>query len=298
MPDILRNALIETAKMMPLLYIIYLAIEFLEYRWSHNVREYVQKAGNAGPAIGAVVGAIPQCGFSVVVAALYSQGLVTVGTLLAVLISTSDEAIPVILSHRDKAGMILPLIATKMGLGLLVGYSLDLIYRRRKKAVLQHANAAELGSCHHNHAVIEDACCGHKVGDGRSVKELIVHPLVHVAKISAFIFVITFAAGYFFSRIGSEDLARLLLQHSIFQPFATALIGMIPNCAASVAIAEMYLRGAISYGSTISGLASGCGLGSLVLLRENKSLRDTLTILGYLLLSSVTAGVVIQLFFG
>src|SRR5208282_2442055 len=185
-----------------------------------------------------------------------------------------------------------------MCLGLLVGYGLDLIYRRRKKAVLQHATAAEQGTCHHNHKVIEDACCGHKVGNGRSVRDLIVHPLLHVAKISGFIFAMTFAAGYAFSHIGSEKLAGLFLEHSIFQPLLTALIGMIPNCAASVAIAEMYLRGAISYGATISGLASGCGLGSLVLLRENKNLRDTLTILGYLLLSSVTAGIAIQFFFG
>ena len=125
-----------------------------------------------------------------------------------------------------------------------------------------------------------------------------VHALVHAAKISGFIFVITLAVGYAFSNVGSERLSGLLLRHSIFQPVIAALIGMIPNCAASVAIAEMYLRGAISYGSAVSGLASGCGLGSLVLLRENKDLRDTLTILGYLLLSSVTAGIAIQHFFG
>jgi hypothetical protein len=294
----LKEALLDTAKMMPLLYVVYVVVELLEYRWSKSLKEYVQKAGNAGPAIGAVVGAIPQCGFSVVVAALYSQRLVTIGTLLAVLISTSDEAIPVILSHRDKIAMILPLIATKMCLALVVGYSLDLLYRRRNKTVLQHAEEAEQGTCHHDHQVIEDACCGHKVGDRRSVRDLIVHPLLHVAKISGFIFAITFAAGYAFSHIGSEKLTSLFLPHSIWQPFLTALIGMIPNCAASVAIAEMYLRGVIGYGATISGLASGCGLGSLVLLRENKNLRDTLAILGYLLLSSVTAGVAIQWFFG
>src|SRR5258708_1490512 len=123
---LLRDALIDTAKMMPFLYVIYVAIEFLEYRWGKSIKEHVQKAGSAGPAIGAVAGAIPQCGFSVIVAALYSQGLVTIGTLLAVLISTSDEAIPVILSHRDKAGLILPLIPTKMALGIFMGSTLHL----------------------------------------------------------------------------------------------------------------------------------------------------------------------------
>lgn len=158
----------------------------------------------------------------------------------------------------------------------------------------QHAAAAELGSCSHDHQVVEQACCGHTVGTGRNTKDLILHPLLHVAKISAFIFLITFAAACGFSHVRSDELADLFLKHPIFQPFVTALIGLIPNCAASVAIAEMYLRGAISYGSTISGLASGCGMGSLVLFRENKNLRDTLIILGYLLLSSVTAGILIQ----
>ena len=292
--ELLTDALTDTAELMSFLYVIYLAIEILEYRWGRNVKDYVQKAGSAGPAIGAVVGAIPQCGFSVIVAALYAQGLVTMGTLLAVMISTSDEAIPVILAHRDKAGVILPLIATKMCLGLVVGYAIDLIYRRRNKAVREHAAAAELGSCSHDHQVIKEACCGHRVGNGRNTKDLILHPLLHAAKISAFIFVITFAAAYACSLMRSDGLAGLLLKHSIFQPLVTALIGMVPNCAASVAIAEMYLAGAISYGSTVSGLASGCGLGSLVLLKENKSLRDSLTILGYLLLSSVTAGMLIQ----
>jgi Putative, 10TM heavy-metal exporter len=294
--DLLRDAVADTAKLAPFLYAIYLAIEILEYRWGKNVKEYVWMAGSSGPLIGAVLGAIPQCGFSVIVAALYTQGLVTIGTLLAVMISTSDEAIPVILSHRDKIGTILPLIATKICLGLVVGYTLDLIYRRRNKAVRLHA--ADLGSCSHDHNILEEGCCGHRVGNGRNTKDLILHPLLHAAKISAFIFIITFVAAYAFSHIRSNQTTGLFLKHSILQPVMTALIGMIPNCAASVAIAEMYLRGAISYGSTISGLASGCGLSSLVLLRENKDLSDTLAILGYLVFSSVMAGIAIQSLFG
>jgi hypothetical protein len=295
---LLGDALMETAKMAPLLYAIYVAIELLEYRWGKRIRERLQRSGSAGPAIGAVAGAIPQCGFSVVAAALYAQGLLTTGTLMAVLISTSDEAIPVILSHRDKLGIVLPIVGTKICLALLVGYGVDLIQRQRRRVVLQHASAAEEGNCPHDHRISEDACCGHKVGNGRKPMDLIAHPLVHVVKISAFIFVVTFAAGYAFSHIGIDQMRTLFLEKSVFQPFVTALIGMIPNCAVSVAIAEMYLRGAISYGSTISGLASGCGLASLVLWRENQSRRDTLAILACLLLCSTTAGVVIQYFFG
>ena len=160
------DALIDTAKLVPLLYVIYLTVGILEYRWGRNLQGCIQKAGSAGPAIGAVFGAIPQCGFSVIVAALYSQGIVTMGTLLAVMISTSDEAVPVILSHHDKAGVVLPLIATKMCLGMAVGCSLDWVYRKRKRAVLHHAEEAGKGHCHHDHTVAEDACCGHMVGNG------------------------------------------------------------------------------------------------------------------------------------
>jgi hypothetical protein len=133
------------------------------------------------------------------------------GTLLAVLISTSDEAVPVISAHRANAGVILPLIATKVCLGLVVEYAFDLIYRRRNKAVREHAAAAEFGSCAHVHQVVEQARCAHRVGNGRNAKDLILNPLLHVAKISAFIFLIMFAAACGFSHVRSDELADLFL---------------------------------------------------------------------------------------
>lgn len=296
--DLVWNALIETAKMLPLLLVIYILIELFEFKYSHAMKENIERAGKAGPAIGSVVGAFPQCGFSVIISALYTQRLVTIGTLLAVYISTSDEAIPVILSRPDKAHLILPLIGTKIALALFVGFLADLLARRANKKVLKHINKFEHDECHHDHEIDEAACCGHEVGDKLNVRDLVIHPLRHTAKIFVFIFLATLIINYIFFRLGDAGVARLFLGHSIFQPFLTALVGLIPNCAASVAVAEMYLKGTISFGSTIAGLSASGGLGLLILFRENKNLKNTLTILGLLLFFSILAGVLIQTFYG
>ena len=298
MIQIVKDALFDTLKMVPFLFLIYVAIEYFEYKYSHKMKESLEKAGNAGPAIGAVVGTFPQCGFSVIISALYTQRLLTIGTLLAVYLSTSDEAIPIILSQPDKAKVIVPIILTKIVLALFAGYLVDFIYRRKNKKVLKHIEQFEHEECHHEHNVDEVGCCGHEVGDKLEIKDLIIHPLRHTAKIFAFIFAVTLIINYIFFHFGDANISRLFLGHSFFQPFITAFVGLIPNCAASVAITQMYLRGAISYGSVISGLAAGGGLGLLVLFKENKNLKNTLTILGLLLFFSISAGVLIQYIYG
>ncbi|MFA4995583.1 MAG: putative manganese transporter [Patescibacteria group bacterium] len=297
MIEIFNDALIDTLKMVPLLFIIYVVIEFIEYKYSVKLKERVEKAGNAGPTIGALVGAVPQCGFSVISSALYTQRLLTIGTLLAVYLSTSDEAIPIILSEPGKAKVVLPLILTKIVLALFAGYVVDLFYRKSNKKVLNHIDKFDRHECHHDHTVDETACCGHELGEKPKVKNLLIHPLIHTAKIFMFIFLVTLLINYIFFRVGDENIANFFLSQSIFQPVVAALIGLIPNCAASVAIAELYLKGAISYGSTIAGLSAGAGLGLLVLFKENKNLKNTLLILGLLLFFSIGAGILIDMIF-
>jgi len=294
MIEIFNDALIDTLKMLPLLFIIYIVIEVIEYKYSLKLKEKVEKAGNAGPAIGALVGAVPQCGFSVISSALYTQKLVTIGTLLAVYISTSDEAIPIILSEPGKAKIIFPLILTKIVLALFAGYLVDLFYRKSNKKILNHIDKFDHNECHHDHTVDETACCGHELGERPKVKNLLIHPLIHTIKIFVFIFLVTLLLNYAFWQIGDENISAFFLNRSIFQPIFAALIGLIPNCAASVAIAELYLKGAISYGSTISGLSAGAGLGIIVLFKENNNSKNTLTILGLLLFFSIAAGILID----
>ncbi len=299
--DIFLDALTDSAKMIPLLLIIYIGIELFEYKYANKIREMVQKAGAAGPAIGAVAGSFPQCGISVVASVLYTQRLATIGTLLAVYLSTSDEAIPVILSDPEKAEIVVPLILTKIIIALIGGYTVDFAFRSSNKKTLAHVKAYSEGSDdegHHHETILEEkACCGHSASPSSikfSPKEIILHPIIHTAKVFAFIFGVSFAINFIISQMGEEAFGKLFLGYGFLQPFLVALVGLIPNCAASVAITVLYLKGAISYGSVIAGLCASSGLGLLVLLREEKDKRDVLRILLLLFGISVLAGLVIQ----
>ena len=255
MYSVFWDALIDTSKMVPFLLIIYIGIELIEYYFGNKIIGLVQKAGAAGPAVGAIAGSLPQCGVSVVATALYTQRLATIGTLLAVYLSTSDEAIPVILSQPDKAGIILPLILTKIFIALVAGYTLDLMFRKGNQHTLNHIHAYDRGEddVHHHHESImeETACCGHSTNAAAkkfNLKEIFLHPVIHTAKIFVFIWAMSFLINLAIFQLGTDGIHRLFLGQSYLQPFIAALLGLIPNCAASVGIAELYLKGAISYG--------------------------------------------------
>lgn len=302
MSEIFLDALIDSAKMLPFLFLIYVGIELLEYKFGNKIKKSVQKAGAAGPFLGAAAGSLPQCGFSVITTALYSQRLVTIGTLLAVYLATSDEAIPMILSQPDKAGIILPLILTKVGIAVIAGYAIDFVFRKRNRETLAHINSYHSGQDNpqHHHEEIDNktACCGHHASSLTKkipVKEIFIHPIIHTLKIFVFIFIVSFLINLFFFFLGENVLAKILLSGTIFQPVIAALIGLIPNCASSVAITELYLQGVISYGSVISGLSAGGGLGLLVLFKEEKNKHEIWKIVGLLFSISVIAGIIIQL---
>lgn len=297
------EALIDSAKMIPLLFIIFVVIELIEYKYANKIREGVQKAGVFGPAIGAVTGSLPQCGISVVASALYTQRLITIGTLLAVFLSTSDEAIPVILSQPENAKIIVPLIVTKIIIALIGGYAVDFVFKESNKETLAHIKSYAEGHDdeYHNHETIleEKACCGHSTSPSSTEfnpKEIILHPIIHTVKVFIFIFSVSFAINYIITQTGQETLEKVLLMHSVFQPFLVALFGLIPNCAASVAITMLYLKGVITYGSVIAGLCTSGGIGLLVLFKEEKNKKSVLIILLLLFGISVSAGYIIQFF--
>lgn len=303
MYEIFMDALVDTAKMMPLLLIIYIGIELAEYKFGNKIIMLVQKAGLAGPAVGALAGSLPQCGISVVATALYTQRLATIGTLIAVYLSTSDEAIPIILSQPDKAWLIAPLLLTKIFIALVAGYALDLFFRKSNQNTLAHIRAYTRGEddVHHHHETVMDerACCGHstsKLSKKFDPKEIFLHPVVHTIKIFVFIFIISFLINAAVFHLGAATFGRLFLGHGFLQPFIAALLGLIPNCAASVAITELYLKGAITYGSLIAGLCASAGLGILVLFREEKQKKEMFKVLGLLFGISVLVGSLIELF--
>jgi hypothetical protein len=310
----LKDAFKDSLETLPLLLIIYFAIEWFEYRYGSIVQVKIQRAGKAGPLLGALFGCVPQCGFSVVGSALFTKRLITIGTLLAVYLSTSDEAIPVILSQPGQAGKILPLLLTKVVVALFAGYIIDLLFRSYRRppidivaslpvnagshVVPMHAEAS------HTHVVAAEdihveACCGHHVtDDAKKKRELWLHPLRHTAQVYVFILLVSVAINLIIYYVGGEgQLGKLLLRGTIWQPVLTSLVGLIPNCAASVAIAEMYIKGGLSYGAAISGLCSSAGLGVLVLLRDNKNKRETLLILLLLHGIAITLGICLQTFF-
>lgn len=302
--QIFLNALIDSLKIIPLLFIIYVGIELVEYKFGNKIRQKIQKAGSTGPAIGALVGSFPQCGFSVISTALYTQRLITIGALLAVYLSTSDEAIPVILAQPDKAKILIPLILAKIFIAIVAGYAIDLFFRKTNKRTREHAIAYEEGrddfKHHHELIVEEQACCGHCMSSSAkkfSSKEIFVHPLIHTVKIFGYIFAASFLINFAVYAIGENNLQTLFAGHLFWQPFIAALIGLIPNCAASVAITELYLKGVITYGAVIAGLSASGGLGILILFKEEKNKRNVFTIIGLLLGVSIFAGLVIQYLF-
>ncbi|MFH1129302.1 MAG: putative manganese transporter [Patescibacteria group bacterium] len=301
MLKVFLDALIDSAKMIPLLFVIYVAIELIEYKFGNKIREKMQSAGKSGPAIGSIVGSFPQCGFSVIATALYNQRLVTIGTLLAVYLSTSDEAIPVILSQPEKAKMILPLILIKIVIALIAGYFVDFIFKKNKNNVLTHIENYKHGTddkTHHHESVIEEkSCCGHmpnSVSKKFNPKEIFFHPLIHTLKIFLFIFCASLLIGIFIFLIGEETFYKFFSNQKFLQPFLAAIIGLIPNCASSVLIAQLYLKDVITFGSMIAGLCAGGGLGILILFKEEKNKRNAFKVLALLLGISIFVGLTIQ----
>ena len=278
----------DTGRLLPLLAAVYFLVAFLEYRYGDRMGYFMARFGALGPVAGALFGCIPQCGFSVVAAALYVKRLISVGTLLAVFLSTSDEAIPVLLSMPEQAGTVWNLINIKVLIAIIAGIGLDLLVRKQAQDQIV---TPDVGA-EHSHS----GCCSHGIsGDGSKVKALFLHPLWHTVKIALFLFVLTLLMNIAFASIGEVRIGSLLLVGTLFQPFLTTLIGLIPNCFASVFLAGLFAKGIVSFGSLVAGLCAGAGLGLMVLVKENKDTRETLMIVGTLVLVSILAGVFIQL---
>jgi hypothetical protein len=291
--EIITEALIDTAKLVPLLAVIYFAVGFLEYRYGDRIHHVLQDLGTLGPIVGALLGCLPQCGFSVVASALYAKRVISVGTLLAVFLSTSDEAVPVLLSMPDKAKMVALLIAAKVVIAIAAGMGIDYLIRiyqaPRPKEITADASSAALIKEH-------AGCCSHGLDGGPSkLQALLLHPLRHTAKIFVFLLVLTLVLNFLVEQAGPQRIGAVLLKGTFFQPVLASLIGLVPNCFASVLLAELYARGSISFGALVAGLCSGAGLGLLVLLKENEDFRNTMFVIGLLLMVSIVSGMVIQL---
>lgn len=261
--DIILDTLLDSVKMLPFLFGAYLLIEFLEHKASDKLQNALSKSGNHGIVVGAILGTVPQCGFSVAAANLYSGKVITLGTLIAVFISTSDEAIPVLLSSPGNAGVLLKLIIAKIVIALIAGFLVDFVLKARhvqeNEPELQDHNVL----CHH---------CGCEHGIIRSA-------IKHTVSIFLFILLVSFVLNGLITWIGQDTISKVLLTDSVFQPFIAALIGLIPNCAASVMLVQLFLAGSLSFGSVVAGLCTGAGIGLAVLFRANRNWKKNLLIL-------------------
>lgn len=278
--DVLIDTLVDTAKMLPFLFGVYLLIEYLEHKASDKFSGVLRKLGVFGPIGGAAIGCVPQCGFSVAASNLYSGRLISLGTLLAVFIATSDEAVPILLASPEGAKKILPLILAKLIVAVFAGLAVDVIIRM----VRGHKNEED----EPYHDLCENCGCEEHGIFYSAVK--------HTVQITAFVFVISLVLGLLMAFLGEDAISKLLMSDNPLQPVLTALIGLIPNCAASVVLTNLYISGALSFGAVIAGLSTGAGLGLVVLFKTNKSLRENLTIMGILYLIGVFAGLLIDVF--
>ena len=279
--DIILDALIDTAKMLPFLFAVYLLIEYLEHKASDKLANSLRKLGPFGPVGGALFGCIPQCGFSVAVSNLYSGRLVSLGTLIAVYIATSDEAIPILLSNPQSVGEVWKLIAAKAVIGVLAGLLVDGVMK------LCHRRGNEENEPYHD--LCEDRGC--------EEHGILYSAIKHTAQIFTFLFVVSLILGFAIYLLGEERLDRVLMTDSAFQPLLAALIGLIPNCSASVVLTNLYAAGSLSFGSVVAGLSTGAGLGLVVLFRTNKNLKQNIGITALLYAIGAASGLIINLAF-
>ncbi len=272
--DACLDALADSLKTLPFLFLAFLLMEALEHQYGHLTNRFLSRVGKAGPGVGAVLGLVPQCGFSAAAANLYAGGVISLGTLLAVFLATSDEAVLIFLGHPERAGLIGSFLAAKLVIGAAAGYGIDLLWKKDR-----------------DKKQISDLCktCGcHETGG-------IWRPAVyHTLRIFAWLFIITLVLNLLLEAVGMEQLAFLLGRGSFFQPVLTALIGLIPNCAASVLLAELYLAGGLSFGSAIAGLCSGAGLGLVVLFHMVQNKWECFRIVMLLYGMAVLAGIILQ----
>lgn len=276
--DVLIDTMLDCLKMLPFLFIAFLLLEAIEHHAGQKISNALAASGKAGPLIGSVLGCIPQCGFSVFAANLYSGGIITLGTLLAVFLSTSDEAVIILLSKPDKGLEILKLLLIKVVIGIVAGYIIDLIMKfhpAKKKNVEELCNS-EHCHCHEHKGILYPA-------------------FLHTVKVLLFIFIFTGVLNLVIELIGIDKLSSILLHDTFFQPLIAALIGLIPNCAASVMLTELYLNGAISFASIVAGLCSGAGIGLIVLFRSNKNIKENLKIVGILYGIASLCGILLEL---
>jgi len=294
---VLLEAFIDTTKVLPFLFIVYYIIELIEFKCAISFKNNKFLKGKSGPVFGSIIGCVPQCGFSIISTDMYSKKYISIGTLIAVYIATSDEALPLMLSEPKFIPWMFLLIAIKVVFGIAVGYLSIVLYKLifKKKVEVHENHDHHYHNDEHDHEEHDDheevsfgGCCNHSV-ETKSYDWK--HPLLHCLKISAFIFAINLIFTCITHIwIGEERLANFLNGSLALQPILAVLVGLIPNCASSVAITKLFMLGGLSFGSLVAGLSVNAGIGLVVLFKQNKNWKENLFIILMMIVPSLMLG--------
>lgn len=275
MQEIILDTILDCLKILPFLFIAFLIIEFFEHKLSHKTEDTIKKAGKIGPLFGSLLGALPQCGFSVLATNLYITRIISLGTLIAIYLSTSDEMLPILIAEKAPIDSILFLVVLKILIGMICGFIIDLIIRKEEPK--EHFEICEHDHCDCEHGIVMSA-------------------IKHTLKTLIFIFVITFILNTAFHYIGEDNIKHIFDKTNFFTPFIAALIGLIPNCGSSIILTELYIANILPLSSALAGLLANSGVALLILFKTNKNIKENLKIVGILYSISVIAGLLLKIF--
>ncbi len=277
MIDIILETIIDSIKLLPFLFITYLIMEYIEHKTKEKTKETIKKSGKIGPLVGSILGVFPQCGFSVSATNLYAARVITLGTLISVYLSTSDEMLPIFISEAVSIDVILKILGIKVLIGMIAGFAIDFVLRLRNKDKEEEkiVDLCEKDHCHCENGIIKSS-------------------LKHTLNIFIFILIISLIMHIAIHLIGEDAIASIILNKPIIGPIIAGLIGLIPNCAASVILTQMYLENLISAATMMSGLLVGAGVGLAVLFKTNKGIKENLKIVGLLYVIGVISGIILE----
>ena len=277
MKELILDTLLDTLKVLPFLFFTFLIMEIIEHKLNDKSKEKISKSGNFGPFFGSILGAFPQCGFSVMATNLYATRIVTMGTLIAIYLSTSDEMLPILISKGMAVGMILKIILIKIIVGMISGFIIDFVIRKtsRNKKDYEIKDFFFYYHCHCEKSILKSV-------------------LKHTISVLLFILLINYSLNLFIAILGKSSLESILLKNTIFSPFLASLIGLIPNCASSVLLTELFLNGAITMSSLIAGLLSSSGVALALLFKVNKNQKENFKILFIIYLIGSFTGLVLE----